>query len=148
MVNRAAAKKHGVSVDEVEHAAKEYMESYDAIERVWTRKEILEGESELARLYRNSFDPERSPDLEIQVAETCLISKRSYGTSHGSPHDYDRAVPLVFMGAGIAHARVEGAAATVDIAPTLAAILGVEAPADLDGRVLFGNAAVEEPAPR
>ena len=86
----------------------------------------------------NSFDPQRSADLEVQVAATCLISKKSYGTSHGSPHAYDRGVPLAFLGPGIAAARVPGAAATVDIAPTLAAILGIELPDGLDGRVLFG----------
>ncbi|MBW2273621.1 MAG: alkaline phosphatase family protein [Deltaproteobacteria bacterium] len=138
MINRQAAAKHGVALEEVAAAAKGYLESYEGIERVWTRTEILEGQSEQARLYRNSFDPQRSPDLEVQVAPTCLISKRSYGTSHGSSHAYDRAVPLAFLGPGIAAAQVPGAAATVDIAPTLAAILGLELPDGLDGRVLFG----------
>jgi arylsulfatase A-like enzyme len=145
MINRELAAKHGVSPDEVAAAAKVYLESYEVIERVWSREDILEGTSDLARLYRNSFDPERSPDLEVQVAASCLISKRSQGTTHGSPHDYDRAVPLVFMGPGIAAARVAGAAATVDIAPTLAVRLGLPLPDGLDGRVLFGAEAQVAP---
>lgn len=56
--------------------------------------------------------------------------------SHGSPHDADTRVPIIFWGqpfrAGLRreHARV------VDIAPTLAAVLGVRPMERLDGRPL------------
>jgi arylsulfatase A-like enzyme len=65
------------------------------------------------------------------------MSGYSTGTTHGSPYLYDRAVPIVFWGAGVAPGRSEEPAFTVDIAPTLARRLGVAAPADLDGRALF-----------
>jgi predicted AlkP superfamily pyrophosphatase or phosphodiesterase len=60
--------------------------------------------------------------------------------SHGSPYYYDRHVPLIFMGgsgvsSGISHER----ASTVDMAPTLAWLAGIDAPNDLDGRVLRGD---------
>ena len=90
----------------------------------------------MARLYRNSFDPERSGDMLLQLAEGCLAAFGDYGTSHGSPYAYDRDVPLVFMGAGIEAGQVSGRAVTVDLAPTLADWLGLEAPSGLDGRVL------------
>lgn len=58
------------------------------------------------------------------------------GTSHGSPYFYDSHVPLAFFGlpfeAGVYHGRCE----VVDIAPTLAALLGINAPAKASGRVL------------
>jgi arylsulfatase A-like enzyme len=72
----------------------------------------------------------------VQPARGCLISPYDTGTSHGSPYDYDRRVPLVFYGAGVSRGAVPERAATVDLAPTLAALLGVPAPPDLDGRVL------------
>jgi arylsulfatase A-like enzyme len=45
---------------------------------------------------------------------------------------------MIFMGPGIAAGRDEARAATVDFAPTLASILGVKAPGDLDGHPLAG----------
>ncbi len=54
---------------------------------------------------------------------------------HGSPHDPDAHVPLVLRGAGIVPGRVHRFVRVVDLAPTLAALLGVKTP-PLDGRVL------------
>ena len=67
-----------------------------------------------------------------------LISSadRPLGTSHGSPHAYDREVPIVFWGPGIPGGDAGLEARTIDIAPTFAKLLGVAAPADLDGEPL------------
>ena len=58
------------------------------------------------------------------------------GTSHGTPYLYDRAIPIVFFGPGVSRGVVRGRATSVDIAPTLARAIGVEAPAELDGHPL------------
>ncbi|HKI96240.1 MAG TPA: alkaline phosphatase family protein [Gemmatimonadales bacterium] len=55
---------------------------------------------------------------------------------HGSPYDFDRRVPIVFMGPGITPGTSPGRARTIDVAPTLAALAGVPVPPDRDGRVL------------
>jgi arylsulfatase A-like enzyme len=86
--------------------------------------------------YRASRIPGEGGDLVVEPAYGCLLSPWPAGTSHGSPHDYDRDVPLVFFGPGVEPGRVAGNAAPVDIAPTLAAALGLDVPQGLDGRVL------------
>ena len=53
--------------------------------------------------------------------------------THGSPHDSDANVPIVFYGAGIKAGRNTRRALVVDIAPTLAAIVGVR-PMEATGR--------------
>lgn len=136
-VDRQLAEERGVPVDRIVSLAERYLESHDAIAEAWTAREIAERSGPLAELYRNSFDPERSGDLAIEVEPGCLISPFDQGTGHGSPHAYDRDVPIVFFGPGIAPARVRGPAATVDIGPTLAHRLGVPLPPDLDGRNLI-----------
>jgi hypothetical protein len=136
-VKRSLAESRGVEVERAVEVAREYLAEQPSIEHVWTREEIETGTSEVARLYRNSYDPERSGDLAVQIAPTCLISFYDVGTSHGTPYDYDRHIPLVFWGPGLEPRRVTGPAASVDIAPTLAHRLGVATPSDLDGKVLF-----------
>jgi predicted AlkP superfamily pyrophosphatase or phosphodiesterase len=56
--------------------------------------------------------------------------------THGSPHDSDANVPIIFYGAGIKPGRYARKALVVDIAPTLAEIIGVRAMERLDGRPL------------
>jgi hypothetical protein len=129
-----------VTVEAVAEATRRHLERHPAFARIWTRDAILAGDDEIARLYRNSLDPERSGDLFVQMAPGCLVSWRDTGTGHGTPHLYDRAVPLVFWGAGVTPGRVPGPAASVDLGPTLAALLGVPAPGNLDGQRLFGAA--------
>jgi hypothetical protein len=57
-------------------------------------------------------------------------------TTHGSPYYYDRHVPIIFLGGGIAAGVSAERVATVDVAPTLAHLAGIAAPDDLDGRVI------------
>jgi arylsulfatase A-like enzyme len=59
----------------------------------------------------------------------------TYAT-HGSPHDYDSHVPVLFHGAAFRPGRYGRFARVVDMAPTLAAVLGVAPTEPLDGRVL------------
>ena len=56
--------------------------------------------------------------------------------SHGSPYYYDRHVPIIFMGGGLSSGISDERASTVDMAPTLAWLAGIEVPSDLDGRIL------------
>ncbi len=115
-----------------------WLESQPGVGRVWTAEEVLAGEGPepMATFYRNSWVEGLSGDLSIQVAEDCLLGTW-IPTSHGSPHLYDRAVPLVFMGPDVDAGKIyDKAASPVDIAPTLASYLEIPAPVGLDGKVL------------
>ena len=58
------------------------------------------------------------------------------GATHGSPYAYDTRVPLLFAGAGILPGRRTGPVTTLDIAPTLATLLGILVPGGCEGRIL------------
>ena len=55
---------------------------------------------------------------------------------HGTPNALSRSVPIAFMGAGVAKGRYDRLVRTVDIAPTLAMLIGVEPSEPLDGSAL------------
>jgi hypothetical protein len=58
------------------------------------------------------------------------------GTSHGSPYFYDTHVPLAFFGAPFEAGLYRTHCETVDMAATLASLLGINAPSKAIGRVL------------
>jgi hypothetical protein len=55
---------------------------------------------------------------------------------HGSPYGYDTHVPVIFAGPGIEPATVRRAVEPTSIAPTIAALLGIEAPSGSTADVL------------
>jgi len=83
-----------------------------------------------------AYHPDRCGDLIAVPKPGMLISGYETGTSHGSPHTYDTHVPVIFMGAGLRPGMYQQKIAVNDIAPTLAAILEIEAPAGSIGRIL------------
>ena len=105
--------------------------------------EIPDGPPEewtLAQRVRASFHPDRSGDFIVLLRKgvTPIASTaRGYVATHGSPWDYDRRVPILFWREGIRHFEQPLSVMTVDIAPTLAALVGVDIPADeTDGKCL------------
>jgi arylsulfatase A-like enzyme len=66
-----------------------------------------------------------------------MMTSSSSNTTHGSPHAYDTHVPILMYGpAWIKPGRVDQRVEVVDIAPTLARLLGVAAPAASEGTPL------------
>ena len=55
---------------------------------------------------------------------------------HGSPWSYDVSIPLMFAGPAVKTGVFSGPASQQDVAPTLAAALGVQMPPTATGRVL------------
>jgi predicted AlkP superfamily pyrophosphatase or phosphodiesterase len=87
-------------------------------------------------LYRNSFHEPRSPHFMVRLAEYYYVDDSQGATGHGSPYDYDRHVPIIFMGGGVKMARHEKDCGPEDIAPTLGKMAGVEMPLEADTRLL------------
>jgi hypothetical protein len=80
------------------------------------------------------FKARRSGDLEIILEPYWM--RQATGTTHGSPYNYDAHIPLNLMGRGVKPGRYAGRVALNDLAPTLAALIDVDAPAGSSGRVL------------
>jgi hypothetical protein len=88
----------------------------------------------IARRWAHQFPA--ASNVELVITLTPLSTWGGNVASHGSPRDYDSRVPLVFHGAGIASGRHTEFVRTVDLAPTLALLLGVTPLEKLDGAPL------------
>lgn len=105
--------------------------------RVYTRDELARGEvagDVIGRRVLRGFNAQRSGDLEIIFEPFWMRAEN--GTTHGTPYSYDAHIPLVFMGPGVTPGRYPQHVALNDLAPTVAAMIGVAAPSSADGRVL------------
>lgn len=90
---------------------------------------------DVARRWLHMFPLDGPVRAVITLAPFGYWQGTSFAT-HGQPHDYDTNVPVLFWGPGIAPGRRAGEARVVDMAPTLAAWLGVTPLERLDGRPL------------
>ena len=86
---------------------------------------------------RASFDEERSGDFVVLLKRdiTPIANTKSYVSTHGSPWDYDRRVPILFWRRGMAASDRSDPIETADIMPTLAASIGLA----IDGRAIDGK---------
>lgn len=90
---------------------------------------------------RASFDPSRSGDVVVLLDRAVTPIPEAipgmYVATHGSAFDYDRRVPMLFWRRGLRGFEQPAPVQTVDIAPTLAALIGLGVPeGTFDGRCL------------
>lgn len=93
---------------------------------------------ELAGKVCRSFYPPRAGDIYLVFKPYWIYELKSAptGTGHGSPYPYDTHVPLILMGGAFRPGAYYSAASPADIAVTLAAALGINAPVLSTGRAL------------
>ena len=86
---------------------------------------------------RKSWHPEVSGEVQYAVREGWMFASDKTGTTHGSPYTYDTHVPILAYGpAWFKPARVDAQVQVADIAPTLAQVFKVRAPAQSEGKLL------------
>jgi arylsulfatase A-like enzyme len=95
--------------------------------------------SKAAEMARNVLDFERIGDILLIPRPHALVHwDAARGSGHGSHHDYDTHVPLIFMGAGFARGTSSDPVTPYDLAPTLGAAVGIKLP-QATGRSLLGT---------
>jgi hypothetical protein len=87
-------------------------------------------------LYRNIFFEPRTPHLNVLLKEDVYANSSARGTGHGTAYEFDRHVPVAFMGPTVKPGRYVETSGPEDVAPTLAHMLGVQFPRERDARVL------------
>jgi len=91
------------------------------------------------RAILRNFHPKRSGDIYVVFEPNVFINDfdgLTVTSTHGSPWRYDTFVPVIFAGAGLRPQTVSRAITPYDIAPTLAAYLGVKPPSASIGNPL------------
>ena len=89
----------------------------------------------IARRWLHMFRPGGDVIATVTLTPYSIFGDANPAT-HGSPHDYDAQVPLIFWGSAFRAGRDDAFTRVVDIGPTLASLLGVRVGERVDGVVL------------
>jgi predicted AlkP superfamily pyrophosphatase or phosphodiesterase len=103
----------------------------------YTKSQLAAGaapNTPLGRKYLNSYSPEGSWYV-MGVPDIYTVGPGK-GTDHTSPYNYDTHVPLAIYGLPFQPGTYRTNTEPVDLAPTLASLLGINAPTHAIGRVL------------
>ena len=103
----------------------------------YTKSQLSAGEAPntpLGRKYLNSYSPEGSWYV-MGVPDIYTVGPGK-GTDHTSPYNYDTHVPLAIYGLPFQAGTYRTSVEPVDLVPTLASLLGINAPTHAIGRVL------------
>ena len=89
-------------------------------------------------MFARAYFPGRTGQLLIVPRERDFITRADPNVAymHGSPWSYDVSIPLMFAGPAVKTGLFPMPASQQDVAPTLAAALGVQMPPTATGRVL------------
>jgi hypothetical protein len=135
-----ALARRGLERARVEGVVEEALLATGLVARVYTDIRLLgdpPSDDPFFPFFRASFFEPRSAHVEPLLKPYIYMDDEYQGgTGHGTPYDYDRHVPVAFLGAGIRAGRQEAEAGPEDIAPTLARLLGVDYRLETGQRVL------------
>lgn len=96
-----------------------------------------DGGSPVVRKVQQNHHVSRSGSIYVvQKPYWFVLESGPIAVMHGSPWRYDTHVPIIFAGPGITPQQIQRLVHPVDVAPTLAALLGLHTPAGATGTVL------------
>ncbi|MCZ2439839.1 MAG: alkaline phosphatase family protein [Burkholderiales bacterium] len=139
LLDEARMREHGLDVATVLEAAGAELLRKPGVAAVLTREQLLadDAATPLLQAMRKSFHPARSAPLQLVLEPGWIASYQDGGSSHGSPYEADNHVPLLFWGPQwVGQGREEARVEIADLAPTLAAVIGVPPPTQAQGRDL------------
>jgi predicted AlkP superfamily pyrophosphatase or phosphodiesterase len=136
-VNEDAFGSVKVSEEDAERAVGEALMKVVAMRGFYTRAQLARGDvpnTEMGTKYLHSYSP-LGGWYVIGIPTPFTIGYMT-GTSHGTPYTYDTHVPLSFYGSAFRPGFYRAHSEPVDLAATLASLLGINAPTHAIGRVL------------
>ena len=140
LLNKALIAERGADANALASAARDLLLAQPGFGFAYTRQEMLSGRRAGAPYFDalgKAWHPAVSGDVQYAIKPHWMWGSRGIGAIHGSPYAFDSQVPILLYGpAWIGKGRIDKPVEVVDIAPTLAALLGIAPPPTAEGHVL------------
>lgn len=132
-LDRAKIDAQGLDAGAVESALADAIRNEPGVAYAFKRSDLLAGHighTALLDSVQRAFHPTRSGDVVVIQKQFWYFDDDPdyYAAMHGSPYNYDTFVPIVLLAPGVKPMTSYDAVAPAQIAPTLAAILGIKPP--------------------
>ncbi len=128
-LNNPLIKKNKLNEEAIRSACVGFLKQRDDIAYVADIDKIAEATipDALKKRIINGYNRSRSGVVQI-VTQPGFFSGSPVGTNHGTWNPYDTHIPFVLMGWGIKHGSTNRSTNITDIAPTISALLHIQAP--------------------
>lgn len=130
-LNNDLINKNHLNATDVENSFGEYLQdNFSEIDKVFLRHDLrhLSATRIPYNYILNGFNTERSGNVEFSLKPDYLTDHLNYGTTHGSSYSYDTHIPLIFYGWDVPAKEINTPVYIVDIAATIANLLGITEP--------------------
>ncbi|WP_439132344.1 alkaline phosphatase PafA [Polaribacter sp.] len=136
-LNKEKIESIGFTKDQVAEKLVEEIVEFEGIYKAVTAKTLQTSHFSdgILNSLQNGYNQKLSGDVLMVPYPATLTGGRT-GTSHGSGYSYDTHVPIIFYGNGIASGISKKRYNIIDIAPTIANLLQIEAPNSATGKII------------
>ena len=138
-LDRAKLRAGGVNPDSLANVFATRVRAVPGVARVDKFSELSKRDTTkdfVARRWVHMFPVDVAPDLVVTLKPYWAWGGPGGSAQHGSPYDYDARVPILFYGPAFRPGHYDTVVRVVDMAPTLAEVIGVRPIERLDGHVL------------
>ena len=141
-LNHKLIREKKLNLADVEKAVAAELEKFDGVAAAVSSTALRTAglpDTLLMRAILRNFHPKRSGDIYVVFEPGVFINDFDglmVASTHGSPWRYDTFVPVIFAGADLRPKTINRSVTPYDIAPTLAAYLGVKPPSASIGNPL------------
>jgi hypothetical protein len=134
---------------QVESALADQLRSVPGVAYAYSRSDLLSGRvptTAIGESIERGFHPTRSGDVVIVQSQFWYLypDAEAFAAMHGSPYTYDTFVPIVWAAPGGMSRIVHDAVSPQQIAPSIAAFLGIKAPSGCSITHLFPGIAYDD----
>ena len=131
-----------INLAEIQELVAYQLSKMPDVHQAITSKQVEMGQLNQSRLNKaiiNNYYPNRSGDIYLVFKPQDFINDLDglkVPSVHGSPWRYDTFVPIIFAGFNVDEGEVFDVVETIDIAPTLSAIMKIKPPSASEGKIL------------
>ena len=135
--NLAKIRQTGLSMDSLKRTTMTYLMHQPGLQYVIDMADIAAANlpKPLQEMVINGYNRKRSGSI-LLIPDPAWFDGSDHGTTHGTWNPQDTHIPLLFMGWGIKHGVSYRTVHMTDIAPTVSALLHIQAPNGNIGEVI------------
>ena len=132
--------KHKLSVAQVQNELATFALQFRGVINALTATALKSGTllHGTSRLVQNGYHPRYSGDVLIVLEPERIELDATKLSASGSPYNYDRHIPLLIWGGGVARQQIDSYVRSEQIAPTVAAMLNIARPQCCDAEKIAG----------